>query len=91
MRRQASGMQAAVNMLGCSACLHGDTVAPDAAAHARSAAVLLVAVLEAAPQPASQAFFTENGFLTVRMCITCAQLGGSTELKVCPLLCRVLD
>ena len=81
--RQARGMQAAVYLLGNSTCLHGGGVASDGPFTARAAAALLEAVLGAAPQSACQAFYDESGLLTIRMCTTCAELGGLHELEVC--------
>lgn len=79
-------MQAAVYLLGNSTCLHGRSVASDALCTARAAAALLEAVLDAAPQSASQALYDESGLLTIRMCITCAKLGKAHELEVCNLV-----
>ena len=81
--RQARGMQAAVYLLGNSTCLHGGSVASDGPFTARAAAALLEAVLDAAPHPACQAFYDESGLLIIRMCTTCAELGGVHELEVC--------
>ena len=78
-------MQAAVYLLGNSACLHSRSRASDGRATARAAAALLEAVLDAAPQSASQAFYDESGLLTIRMCITCGKLGTAHELEVCHL------
>ena len=75
-------MQAAVYLLGNSACLHSRSRASDGHATARAAAALLEAVLDAAPQSASQAFHNESGLLTIRMCITCGKLGTAHELEV---------
>ncbi|CAL5230097.1 g13555 [Coccomyxa viridis] len=79
---EARGMQAAVYLLGNSACQHSRSMASDGLSTARAAAALLEAVLDAAPQSASQAFHDAGGLLTVRMCITCAKLGKPHELEV---------
>ena len=76
-------MQAAVYLLGSSTCLQSRIVASDAPSTARAAAALLEAVLDAAPQPASQALCDESGLLTIRMCIACAKPGKAHELEVC--------
>lgn len=76
-------MQAAVYLLGNSTCLQNRGGATDALSTARAAAALLEAILDAAPQSASQALHDEGGLLTIRMCITCAKLGTAYELEVC--------
>lgn len=75
-------MQAAVYLLGKSTCQHSRSMAPDGLLIACAATALLEAVLDAAPQSASQAFYDEGGFLTIRMCITCAKFGNPHELEV---------
>ena len=80
--REARGMQAAVYLLGKSTCQPSRSMAPDGLSTAPAAAALLEAVLDAAPQSASQAFNDEGGFLTIRMCITFAKPGKPHELEV---------
>ena len=77
-------MQAAVYLLGKSTCpaqsQHGTR--RTLRLHVQPAA-LLEAVLDAAPQSASQAFYDARAAsLQIRMCITCAKLGKPHELEV---------
>ena len=82
--RQAKGMQAALRLFEKSARMREGVLAPDGGRAARAAAALLEAVLEAAPQAASEAFCDEGGFLTVRCCVACAHSAEPKGLQAWP-------
>ena len=82
--RQAKGMQAALRLLEKSVRMREGVLAPDGGRAARAAAALLEAVLEAAPQAASEAFCDESGFLTVCCCVACAHSAEPQGLQAWP-------
>ena len=82
--RQAKGMQAALRLLKKSARMREGVLAPDGGRAARAAAALLEAILEAAPQAASEAFCDEGGFVTVRCCVACAHSAEPQGLQAWP-------
>ena len=77
-------MQAALRLLEKSVRMREDVLALNGGPTARSAAALLEAVLEAAPQAASEAFCDEGGFLTVRSCVACAHSAEPQGLQAWP-------
>ena len=82
--RQAKGVQAALRLLEKSTRMREDMLALNGGPTAQSAAAILEAVLEAAPQAASEAFCNEGGFLTVRSCVAYAHSAEPQGLQAWP-------